>query len=169
MKIEANTKLAAVVEEFPQVESLLKQWIPVTEKGPQVWRSLSKAANMGQIAATVGVTLPELVRRLREAGIEDLTTEEVTVSAPLAAPVPEWATAANVRFEFDVESAVAGGEHPLGKTRSYLEKLEPGEAVRLTSSFYPAALIDVLRRDGIQTHTVEVGPHRFETYVAKPD
>jgi uncharacterized protein (DUF2249 family) len=124
---------------------------------------------MGQIAQTAGMTLPELVRRLQEAGMRELTTDTTNreEAPPAPASAPEWADDPNVRFEIDADNSIAANHHPLGRRRAHLQKLAPGEVIRLASSFYPAPLIDVLRREGIQTYTVKAGPKTFRTFVRK--
>jgi uncharacterized protein (DUF2249 family) len=167
MKIAPETKLAIVLEALPEIQSPLMDWISVTQASPLVWRSLSKAATMGQIAAVIGITFPNLIQRLRDAGFGSISAEQPPSTEAVPDGPPAWATDDNVRVSIDASDLLAHEEHPLGRIRAELKKLEPGEAVRLTTSFYPAPLLHALHRDAVQTYTKPESQNRFATYITR--
>jgi uncharacterized protein (DUF2249 family) len=102
--------------------------------------------------------------------VPDLAVEENAAASP-AAPSsgrPHWVNEADVRYTLDADQLIAACEHPLGKVRAHVAKLAAGELVRLTSSFYPAPLIDALSRPGLSVYSTKVAPRRHETYIGLP-
>ena len=96
----------------------------------------------------------------------ELPRVQDAVPAPASAPdaPPAWLDQARIRFEIDADSMLETGEHPIGKVRQSVAALQPGELVRLTSSFRPVPLIETFLRSGVAVYSVETAPRRHATY-----
>ncbi|MEO6875893.1 MAG: DUF2249 domain-containing protein [Opitutaceae bacterium] len=60
---------------------------------------------------------------------------------------------------FDVRPLLAAGTEPFPAIRQQLEKLTPGNGLRIIAPFLPAPLIERLKSEGFQS-TIEHGPER---------
>lgn len=119
---------------------------------------------MGTLEVTQDVTSIRKLegeRRLLEYG----PRPEAAASAAAAAGVPAWLSEAAVRLEVDANELMKAGEHPLGRVREGAAALGPQQAVRLTSTFHPAPLIQAMERDGFAVHSAANETGKHVTYI----
>jgi hypothetical protein len=172
--INPDTKIGELLDGYPGIEQKLIEWVPAFEKlrNPILRKTVAKVATLEQAARIGGVSVRELVRKLRDA-----TGQGDMVKAPAATallPVlddgpadtpPAWLNDALVKENLDADTMLETREHPVGRIRSFIATAAAGDILRLTSSFRPAPLIDMLVRGGSSVYSTEIAPGRHLTYV----
>jgi hypothetical protein len=170
LPITPETRVGALLEAYPGIDEVLIAWVPAFAKlkNPILRRTVAKVATLEQAARVGGVSVRELVVKLRSAtgqAADDTPSPVVSDGAEFEAPA--WVTTASIRFEIDADSMLEAGEHPLGKVSRCAAGLGEGEAVRLASSFRPAPLLDSMNKGGYQVYCTEQPPGRYVTYIAR--
>ena len=149
-RILPDTTIGALLEDHPAAESALLEMSPAFSRlrNPLIRRTVAKVATIEQAARMGGVPLATMIARLREAaGVS--SDGEPGCAAPVAeSDRATWLRAARVVEEVDADAMLKRGVHPIGRIRSSVSKLAPGEAVVLRSSFRPEPLIETMRRSG---------------------
>lgn len=170
LPINPETKLGALLEAYPGIDEALIAMAPAFAKlrNPMLRKTVAKVATLDQAARIGGVSVRELVRKLREAaGQEDLgTADSPETDSPSisAAAAPSWLSEERIRQTIDADKLLETGEHPIGKVRQCVAALQPGEIVELTSSFRPEPLIDAMIEAGLSAYSMESAPGRHVTY-----
>ncbi|MGC4000266.1 MAG: DUF2249 domain-containing protein [Anaeromyxobacter sp.] len=148
------TKLAAVLEAWPQLERVLVGLSPFfgALENPLLRATFGKAATLQQVALAarvpLSVLLEALASELRAPGSPVAAPERITAAAP-----PAWATRiphARHDARFDVERGV----HPLPSVLEELDALPPGEVYELLTPLVPAPLLGLLAKRGFEGHWV---------------
>jgi len=174
LPINPETKVGTLLEVYPGIEEVLIAWAPAFSKlkNPILRRTVAKVATLEQAARIGGVSVRELVRKLREAAGQEVSGishgGDAAPAADNGAPAPAWLSQERVQFTIDADSMLETGVHPIGKVRQCAALLEPGGIVELTSSFRPEPLIDAMRRSGLAVHSMETAPGRHATYISRP-
>jgi hypothetical protein len=165
--INPETKVGALLEAYPGIEEQLIAMAPefARLKNPVLRKTVARVATLEQAAKVGGIPVRDLVRRLREAVGQEAGEVAAAAAAPVNGKPPAWLREERVRFEIDADSMLKTGEHPIGKVRECVARLEAGEVVRLTSSFRPEPLLEVMRRGGNEVYSAETSPGRHVTYI----
>ena len=165
--IGPETTVGALLEAYPQAESVLVEMAPAFAKlrNPVVRRTVAKVATLEQAARIGEISLQQMIQRLRE-----VTGQ----SGPDAPVLPEaigddaaWVAAGRVVEEIDADAMLERGVHPIGRIREAVGALGPGEVVVLRSSFRPQPLIETLRRAGAAVHSSVEGAE-YLTWFGRP-
>ena len=122
--------------------------------------TLEKAAQVARIPAR------QLVSALRHAvgqAPEDFTSQEA--GPPAIETRPDWLDEQKVRVTINADDLLAAGQVPLNHVNSALQKLQPKDLLKVTSSFHPAPLIEAMERAGHKMYVVQVSRELFHTYV----
>ena len=166
--IDPGTTVGALLEAYPQAESLLVELAPpfARLRNPLVRRTVAKVTTLEQAARIGGVNLRDLIVSLRAfTGAEgSCLPEGVAVDGDNA--VPTWVANCRVVKEIDAGPMLERGVHPIAMIREAFGALGPGELVRLRSPFRPQPLIDILSRAGARVHSVADGATHL-TYFGK--
>ena len=144
LPITPETKVGALLDAYPELEETLISLAPEFAKlrNPILRRTVAKVATLEQAARVGGLSVRELVSKLRKAAGQPALDRIVEQAADHAAP--DWLDEQRVEFTLDADSLLASGDHPLGKVRQCLAALQPGGIVCLASSFRPEPLIAAL-------------------------
>lgn len=167
--INPETKVGALLEAYPELEEALIACAPAFAKlkNPVLRRTVARLATLEQAARIGGISVRDLVRRLREAAGQDAGEVDEPRAAPGAPEAPAWLERDRILIRLDADAILAAGDHPLGKVRQALASAEPGEIVELSSSFRPEPLIDALARAGLLVYSVELSPGRHATFIRR--
>jgi uncharacterized protein DUF1858 len=160
--IDPETKIGALLDAYPALEEVLIGMAPAFAnlRNPVLRKTVAKVATLEQAAKLGGVSLPEMVRKLRAAaGIEGGGVEEGGADAGAA-----WLSGCAVAVEIDAAAMLERGVHPIGRVRECAAELRAGEAIRLTSPFRPEPLLDTMRRAGLEVYCEERDAGRFVSY-----
>lgn len=166
-----STKVAALLEQYPEVEDILITLAPPFQKlkNPILRRTVARVASLQQVAAVGRMPVLELVNRLRAAvGQQNLASVEAnSETASYYLPRPEW---------FDVSKIVASIEEqasdpdkmPIVTVLQRVAALQPGEILELITTFLPVPGIDILRKKSLLVWSMEDESKLIRTYVSKP-
>jgi hypothetical protein len=166
-----TTKVAALLDRYPEVEEILIGLAPPFQKlkNPILRRSVAKVASLQQVAAVGRIPTYELVNRLREAvGQDSLACEEASSNTvSYYSPRPEWFNTAKVVASIDVRTGDPN-QMPIAAVLRAAARLQPAEIVELTTTFLPVPGIDILRKKGLLVWSMEDESKLIRTYVSKP-
>lgn len=141
--ITPKTKVMDVIENYPQLEATLINYVPAFEKlkNPILRRTVGKVATLQQAAIIGNVPVSELVNFLRkEIGQDDVTIS--TEQNNYIFDTPSWLYSGEIVNELDARQMLANGEHPVAQVLEDLKKLGGTDIYKLTAPFLPAPLID---------------------------
>jgi uncharacterized protein (DUF2249 family) len=166
--ITPETKIGALLERFPQLESLLISLSPAYKKlrNPILRKTVGKVASLKQVAQIGGLPLGELVNALRkgvgqEGEVFAATNEEMQGSS---AP-PGWVTRQTVNQTLDAREIINAGESPLNRILEELGHLKKGDSYVLLTPFSPAPLLDLIKKKGYRVWSVEEKANLVKTYI----
>ena len=169
--IDETTKVAALLEAYPELESVLIGIAPPFKKlrNPVLRRSVAKVASLRQAAAVARLPASELVNRLREAvGQPPVTVRSEDASASYLGECPDWYDPDLVVDVLDESALPEDGPMPLVPLLKRANRLGEGEILEFRTNFLPAPGIDAMSRKGFAVWTNELSPNEFRTYLAKP-
>jgi TusA-related sulfurtransferase len=165
-----STKVAALLDHFPELENLLIGLAPPFQKlkNPILRRSVAKVASLRQAAAVGRMDVRDLVNQLRAAvGQQSLAAEAATAdTASYFPPRPEWFNASKIVASIDEKSSDPD-KMPVVTLLQRAATLQPGEMLELITTFLPAPGIDILKNKGLQVWSMEDGAELIRTYVTR--
>jgi hypothetical protein len=170
--IEPSTRVAALLESYPQLEEVLIELAPPFKKlrNPVLRGSVAKVASLRQAAAVARIPVNELVNKLRAAvGQSPLVFDDATDETSYCGEQPEWFDVAKVVTSIDEAEGSEGDPMPLVQLLRAADKLQPSEIVELKTTFLPAPGIDAMKKKGFLVWTHEPEPGVFRSYFSKPE
>ncbi len=169
-QIQPESKVAAVLEHFPELEDVLIAMAPPFKKlrNPILRKSVAKVASLRQAAAVGRIPVDELVNRLRaEVGQAQTESPPGRGEEPdYFGEQPEWFQEAKVVETF-VEENLDPNVMPLTPLLQRAKQMEPGEILALVTTYLPAPGIDIMRNKGFGTWSV-TRDELIETYFYQP-
>lgn len=147
--IAPKTKIAELIDAFPQLEGILIDYVPAFEKlkNPVLRRTVARVTTLQQAAAIGSVNVEDLINRLRAEVGQDLASGETP--AAYTTDRPGWFSEGRVVAELDAGGMLAAGEQPIHQVIADLQGLDPGDIYRLVAPFLPAPLVDKASSLGI--------------------
>jgi len=170
LAITPATKVAELLEAFPELEEVLIALAPAFERlrNPVLRRTVARVASLQQAAAVGGVEVRTLVATLRRAAGQpgaDLAGQ--AAESRLDEPAPAWLDEGRVVTTIDADALLDAGEVPLSRVNAAAAALAVGEILRVDSGFRPAPLVDALLKQGYRCHLRSLEAERFSTYVCR--
>ena len=169
--ITSSTKVAALLEEYPELEDVLIAMAPPFKKlrNPILRKSVAKVASLAQAAAAARMPVAELVNNLRSAvGQEPIASEVVGESASYFSDQPDWFDDAKIVASIDEREAADEDRMTVTVVLEAAVRAQPTEIVELITTFVPAPGIDLMKKRGYLVWTVEREPELIKTYFSKP-
>ena len=165
--ITRETKVAALLRDYPETEELLIGMSPAFTKlrNPVLRRSVARVATLGQAAAVGRLPATLLVNELRLAVGQPPIADAEEDGADYFEVRPEW-------FDPDLVVQVLRDDEldpdvmPINPLLRAAKDLEEGQIVELVTSHLPAPGIDLLRRKGYRTWTTQ-DDETIRTFVSK--
>jgi hypothetical protein len=165
--ITKDTRVAALLRDYPETEDVLIGMAPAFEKlrNPMLRRSVARVATLGQAAAVGRIPSATLVNELRAVVGQDPVAADVADEGSYFEARPGW-------FDPTVVVVVLRDEEldpdvmPINPVLHAAKDLGEGEIVELVTAHLPAPGIDILRRKGYRTWSVE-DDQVIRTYVSK--
>jgi uncharacterized protein (DUF2249 family) len=167
--ITPDLKIGALLDAYPELEQVLVEMAPEFKKlrNPVLRRTVAKLASLRQAARVGGVSLGEMIGRLRRAaGIEEAWTSEETVGADKSGR-PGWLDENRLVETFDAREMIETGGHPLPVVMDAIGKLEPGQIYAIVTPFEPAPMIDKVREEGYLAWCERVEAEKYRTYFGR--
>lgn len=167
--ITPKTKVIQLIENWPQLEDVLIDYVPAFSKlkNPVLRKTVAKIATLQQAAAIGNVKVEDLINRLRkEVGQELLGENE---SSGYTTKKPGWFNESQIHNELDAREMLAAGEHPVNQVLADLKQLPPGKIYKLLAPFLPAPLIDKATSLLVEHWVNEISAEEFEIFFFKPE
>ncbi len=168
MAITPSTKVAALLDSYPQLEDVLIGIAPPFKKlkNPILRRSVAKVASLRQAAAVGGLPVDELVNKLR-AAVGQEALEGIEVGDSYSTEQPDWFDRDKIRESID-EQLSNPNEMALVSVIKAGSGLEQGEILELITTFIPAPGIDIMKRKGYLAWSEKEEGGLVRTYFSKP-
>ncbi len=171
MEITPETRIHALLENYPELESFLMKLNPKYKKlkNPVLRRTVARIATLSQVAKIGGYEPLGLVNLLRE----ELGQEPLKASRSKSQRKesnherPDWTRQAPA-LTLDGNALLDAEKNPLAEVRKTLKKkkLPEGSVILLTTDFYPAPMIETFEKEGLKIWSEEeTGIHR--TFISK--
>jgi len=169
LPITPETKVAALLEAYPELEPVLIAAAPAFNKlsNPVLRRTIARVTSLRRAAEVAGLPVRELVVRLRAAaGLPDGELEaepavEAGADADGAAP---WVDPGRVRWTVDADRILEAGHEPISEVLRRSAELGADDLGLIRSSFRPAPLIELVEGRGFRTAVVRSGGS-FATFI----
>jgi hypothetical protein len=165
--ITPKTKVAELLDTYPQLEQPLIGYVPAFEKlkNPVLRRTIARITSLQQAAGIGGVKVEDLINHLRQAvGQDGFTGGE---AAAYTREQPAWFSEARVVGGLDAASMLAAGEHPINQAIADLQALAPGDIYKLVAPFVPAPLVDKASSLGLSHWVTKQGDREYVTYFCR--
>jgi uncharacterized protein (DUF2249 family) len=155
--ITPETKVGALLKNFPQLEETLLKLSPEFKKlrNPILRKTIARVATLRQVAAVGKISLAEMINRLREAaGVEGRMGAD-DAEVPASKGKPSWFAVAKIVKSLDARPLLERGEQPMNRVFLDCKKLHSGEIYELIAPFLPSPLIAEAEKQGYSVWTRE--------------
>lgn len=165
--IAPKTKVAELVDAYPQLEQVLIDYVPAFEKlkNPLLRKTIARVTTLQQAAAVGGVDVEDLINHLRTEVGQDYFSG--TAAAAYTTQQPGWFSAERVVAELDARGMLAEGLQPVNQVIAELNALGQGDIYKLVAPFMPAPLVGKASSLGISHWVAAKDNHEFVIYFCK--
>lgn len=132
---------------------------------PLLRRTVAKIATLRQVAQVGGISLADMVKRLRHQVGQD--AEEIAET--VAGSRPPWLQQNKITVSLDARPILEAGEHPLGQVLAALVDFPQQAVFELITPFTPAPLLDQVRKKGFEVYSDSVGADLVKSYFCKEE
>jgi hypothetical protein len=156
--ISPKTKVGELLDNYPELESVLMDMSPAFEKlkNPILRKTVARVATLQQVAVVGGLKADEIVNRLRKAAGQKASEEIDTDSGYLSSDVPDWFVPAKIVTRLNATPIINSGGSPMTEILQQTNLLNPGEIFELRTPFIPAPIIDMLRTKDFRVYIVHM-------------
>lgn len=166
--ITPNTKIAELLDVYPQLEDVLIDLAPTFEKlkNPALRRTIAGVTSLQQVASMGEVPIGVIINKLRGiVGQEETTNMEN--SEKNSSEIPAWFDLEEITKSFDAREVIAQGGHPLGDVMGDLMAWPQCDIYELITPFLPAPLLDKVKDIGFEVWTKKENEGLFRNYFCK--
>ncbi len=169
--ITPDTRVGELLDAYPKLEAVLIEISPAFAKlkNPLLRRTVARVTTLQQAARVGGVSVGEMVNRLRNAAglaAQDELSEPID-STP-STTRPAWCRPKEVVMQLDAGPLLDRGEKPVGRVLKELERLPDSGSYELTAPFAPIPLIDLAVERAFEAWWSEEAPGVVKVYFRKP-
>jgi Domain of unknown function (DUF1858) len=167
LAITPRTKVAELIDAYPQLEQVLIDYVPPFEKlrNPVLRRTVGRITTLQQAAAIGGVKVESLINHLRkEVGQDHFVGAE---SAAYTTVQPSWFSESRVVAGLDAKAMLAAGDQPVNQVIADLQSLGRGDIYKLAAPFMPAPLVDKASSLGISHWVTDTDDHELVIYFCR--
>jgi Domain of unknown function (DUF1858)./Uncharacterized conserved protein (DUF2249). len=168
--ITPDTKVAELLNDYPELEEMLKAFSPAFAalKNPVLRKTVAKVTSLQQAAKVGNVNVVEMVSTLRkEVGMASLEENFHSGYEDHPVPVAKKGPDTAVTFTLDVRPIIDAGDHPKDAVLAQAEKLRPGECMEFIAPFPPIPLINLLQKRGYKITMLAPTEGIVRTYVER--
>lgn len=164
--ITPDTKIAALLEHYPDLEPVLIDMAPVFKKlkNPVLRRTIAKVATLQQVAQIGNIELGVLINQLRKAAKIDSEFTGTVKNEPASAGPPDWFDKKRIVKSLDARPILDAGEQPLSIVMKDLKGFSQGDIYKLITPFLPAPIIEMASGKDIKTWSKQEQPELFKTF-----
>ena len=156
--ISPKTKIGELLDNYPELESVLMDMSPAFEKlkNPILRKTVDRVATLQQVSVVGGLKADEIVNRLRNAAGQKAIEEEGTDSGYLSSDIPDWFVPEKIVARLNASPIINSGGSPMTEILRQTTLLNPGEIFELRTPFIPAPIIDMLRTKNFKVYIVQL-------------
>lgn len=168
--ITPETRVGALLSDFPELETVLLGMSPKFEKlkNPVLRKTVGKVATLRQVARVGDLPVSALVNRLRQAvGQKELVVDDSGDPGDDTITPPEWLKKERIVRSTDVRESIERGEQPISDVMKIASTLRAGEIAEIIAPFVPAPLIDLARGKGFLVHLEQMSDNYVVVFVCK--
>ena len=170
-QIQPSTKIAQLLDAYPELEEVLIRMAPPFKKlkNPLLRKSVAKVATLQQAAIVGRLDPSSMIDQLRRAvGLAPIEATETPSVKEYLGTAPDWFDLSCVATSIDDRS---GDSDEMAITRivKALKDLPEHQVIQLTTTFLPAPGIDVARRRGFRTWTVQEQDDLYTSFFTRSD
>jgi hypothetical protein len=166
--ISPKTKIGELLDNFPDLESVLMEMSPAFEKlkNPILRKTVARVATLQQVAAVGGLNVDDIVNRLREEVSQGAGEEDSVETRYISEFPPEWFDTKKITSTLNATPIINSGGSPMSKILHQTNILKPGEIFEIRTPFIPAPIIDMLKAKGFNVYCVQ-GESETKSYVLR--
>lgn len=155
--ISPKTKVGELLDNYPELESVLMEMSPAFEKlrNPVLRKTVARVATLQQVAVVGGLNVDDIVKLLRNAAGQMAGEEVSTDSDYLSSDIPGWFDTLKIVSRLNASPVINSGASPMNEILQQSTLLKTGEIFELTTPFIPAPVIDMLRTKGFDVYCVQ--------------
>ncbi len=170
IEITPETKVAALLEAYPELEDVLIKLAPPFKKlkNPLLRRSVARVASLRQAASVARLPVEEVVNHIRAAAGQSPLSVEERSQHEYIQESPSWFDASMISASITEGQDGDPNKMTITTLLPLANKLGLDEVLELISSFVPAPGIDILRNKGFEAWSVQSEGEEIRTYVARP-
>lgn len=170
MKINASTKIAALLREKPEALEAIVSISPKFTKlrNPLLRKLMASRTTIGMASKIGGCTPGDFFAKLKPLGFEadgSAVAEAVAQHAPMPAFLQQLKPADVL--DLDVRPILAAGRDPFNLIMKKTGELATGQALRIINDFDPIPLVQLLGKRGFRTWGEILEGGVFHTYFFK--
>ena len=169
--ITPKTKIYDLLEEYPELESVLMEAAPEFKKlkNPVLRKTIARITNIGQAAVIGKLNVEDLVNRLRsKVGQESISQIDDTGSKYMTI-CPDWFNIDSVSMTIDIREMLNRGEQPVHEIMAAIKKLNNDAILLVIAPFIPAPLIDKTLSLGYKHWIEKISDTEYRVYFNKPE
>jgi hypothetical protein len=154
--ISPKTKIGELLDNFPDLESVLMEMSPAFKKlkNPVLRKTVARVATLQQVAVVGGLKVDDIVNRLRKE-VGQVAGEEATAETGYISNItPEWFDTKKIKYTFNATPIINSGGSPMNEILRQTNLMKPGEIFEIRTPFIPAPIIDILKTKGFSFYCI---------------
>lgn len=167
LDINLQTKVAEMLDHYPQLEEILLELSPsfAKLKNPILRKTIARVATLKQISEIAGLDPGEIISTLRKGANLCPANTDISQSDNLT-PKPEWVNENTIIETFDVCSILDEGKSPMKQIIDKAQSLQTEQILKLVTPFVPTPIIDILQTKAYVCWSKNEN-NKIETYIIK--
>jgi len=166
LQIQPSTRVSVLLDAYPELEDILIKMAPPFKKlkNPVLRKSVAKVATLQQAAIVARIDVTSMIDQLRRAvGQAPFEPIKTASEDDYLGSVPNWFEDSCVATSIDDRTGDPD-EMAITRITKALKDLEDGQVIELITTFLPAPGIDVARKRGLHTWTMQEQADLYKTY-----
>jgi hypothetical protein len=166
--ISPKTKIGELLDNFPDLESVLMEMSPAFEKlkNPILRKTVARVATLQQVAVVGGLKVDDIVNRLRKEVGQVAGEEDSAETGYISDITPEWFDTKKITCTLDATPIINSGGSPMNEILRQTNLLKPGEIFEIRTPFIPSPIIDILKTKGFSIYCIQ-GELETKSYVVR--
>lgn len=168
INITPRTKLAELLNAYPQLEDVLIDLAPTFDKlkNPALRDTIARVTSIQQVASVGEIPVEVIVNKLRGV-VGQAELEDMDGTGEHKGEEPEWFSTEKIAQSNDARESIASGGHPVSQVMADLQGFGEDQIYELVTPFLPAPLLDKVRDMGFQCWTKKENDSLFRSYFIK--
>jgi hypothetical protein len=167
--ITPKTKIYDLLEAYPELEDTLISSAPEFKKlkNPVLRKTIARITNISQAATIGGLSVEELVNRLREKAGQSTIELLGEAGNKYVTDCPDWFNKNSIVNSIDISELLNRGEQPVHEVLAAIKNLNGDEILEIAASFIPAPLLDKTMSLNYKHWLDKKSDNSFMVYFAK--